>query len=105
MPTVPVSALQEAIRNLHGCVSTLAAVVQVKENFDGKQVWEREVSVFDLTGHPTAKRAYAWAEEGSEGRVRFVAVLHAGKVNSPSAAVRASIASERQPNGRESDDP
>jgi len=97
MPTVPVSALQDAIRNLHGCAATLAAVVQVRESFGGKQVWEREVSVFDLVGHPTAKRAYAWAEEGSGGRVRFVAVLHAGKVTSPAAAVRMALVAAPSP--------
>jgi len=40
------------------------------------------------------ERAHAWAEEGSEGRVRFVAVLDAGKVDSPAAAARASILQE-----------
>jgi hypothetical protein len=95
MPTVPVSALQDAIRSLHGCESTLAATVQVRESFGGKQVWEREVSVFDLTGHPTAKRAYAWAEEGSGGRVRFVAVLRAAQITSPAAAVRAALLSPK----------
>ncbi len=103
MPTVPVSALQDAIRNLHGCESTLVAVVQVKESFGGKKVWERDVSVFDLHGHPTAKRAYAWAEEGSEGRVRFIAVLHAMKVTTPSVAVRATLAALRSGSERRQD--
>ncbi len=65
-----------------------------KENFDGKLVWEREVSVFDLNGHATAKLAYTWAEEGSGGRVRFVAVPHTEKVNSPAGAVRAVVAQQ-----------
>jgi hypothetical protein len=51
--------------------------------------------VFDLTGHPTAARAYAWSSEvtGSD-RPRLTAVLHGGPVDSPEAAVRASIAAD-----------
>jgi hypothetical protein len=40
-------------------------------------VWESAVHIFDLEGHPTASRAYAWSSsiEGSDKR-RFFAVLH-----------------------------
>ena len=43
--------------------------------------------MFDLIGHPTATRCYAWsyAVEGSERR-RFVAVLHQRPVDSPEKA-------------------
>jgi hypothetical protein len=48
------------------------------------------VHVFDLAGHPTATRAYAWSSpiEGSTKR-RFFAVLHTVRINSPLEAVRA----------------
>jgi hypothetical protein len=39
----------------------------MKEVFEGKPAWERTVEVFDLVGHPKAKRAYAWSyHDGDE---------------------------------------
>jgi hypothetical protein len=51
--------------------------------------------VFDLEGHPNAKRAYAWSSpiEGSDKR-RFFAVLQMGAILSPADAVRAAIVAE-----------
>jgi hypothetical protein len=69
----------------------------VREVFEGKTAWEGVVHVFDLAGHPTATRAYAWSSptEGSTKR-RFFAVLHRPPVDSPRAAVRAAIVAENQ---------
>jgi hypothetical protein len=69
----------------------------VRETFEGQPVWEGVVHVFDLTGHPTAIRAYAWSSpiEGSTKR-RFFAVLHQPPVDSPEAAVRAAIVAEHR---------
>jgi hypothetical protein len=77
---------------MHGGSAQLAQSVPVRETFEGKTVWEGVVHVFDLTGHPTATRAYAWSWpiEGSTKR-RFFAVLHQPPVDSPQAAVKASI--------------
>ena len=68
-----------------------------RETFEGKPVWEGVVHVFDLAGHPTATRAYAWSSpiEGSAKR-RFFAVLHTNRINSPLEAVRAAILAERR---------
>lgn len=68
----------------------------VHEVFRGETFWEGEVEVFDLHGHPKAKRAYAWSHrEGSndEGE-RFVTVLEIPPVVSAITAVRASIMSD-----------
>ena len=99
MTEVSVEALQEAIRNLHGCDSVWIQAVRVKETFQGEIVWEGLVQVFDLIDHPEATRCYAWshAVEGSERR-RFVAVLHKEPVSSPAAAVRASIVQQTRGN-------
>jgi hypothetical protein len=35
----------------------------VHETFQGQTVWAGEVEVFDLVGHPKAKRCYAWAHK------------------------------------------
>jgi hypothetical protein len=89
--------LKAAIERIHGGTATLAQSVPVRETFDGKPVWEGVVHVFDLTGHPTATRAYAWSSpiEGSTKR-RFFAVLHQPPVDSPQAAVRAAIVQEQR---------
>jgi|HubBroStandDraft_6_1064221.scaffolds.fasta_scaffold214732_3 hypothetical protein len=43
------------------CTATLAQSAPVLETFEGKPVWEGVVHVFDLAGHPTATRVYAWS--------------------------------------------
>ena len=60
-------------------------------------VWEGVVYVFDLAGHPTATRAYAWPfpAEGSD-KPRYVAVLHTDRINSPLKAVQAAIVAEHR---------
>ena len=66
--------LKRAVENMHDGTATFAQSVPVCETFEGKTVWEGVVHVFDLTGHPTATRAYAWSSpiEGSTKR-RFFA--------------------------------
>jgi hypothetical protein len=95
MAEVEVDQLKQAVEHMHGGSATLAQSVPVRETFDGKTVWEGLVHVFDLTGHPTATRAYAWSSpiEGSTKR-RFSAVLHTDRINSPLEAVRAAIVAE-----------
>lgn len=89
--------LREAVQNMHGGTATLAQSVPVRESFQGQTAWEGVVHVFDLAGHPTAMRAYAWSSpiEGSEKR-RFFAVLHTERINSPVEAVRAAIVAEQK---------
>src|SRR3984885_14618905 len=89
--------LQRAVERMHTCKATLSQSVPVSETFEGKTVWEGVVHVFDLKGHMTATRAYAWSSpiEGSDKR-RFFAVLHEGPVKSPADAVRAAIVVEQR---------
>jgi hypothetical protein len=95
--TEAAAQLQDAVESLHHCRATLAQTAPVLETFEGEPVWEGVVHVFDLTGHPTATRAYAWSSpiEGSTKR-RFFAVLHQPPVDSPQAAVRAAIVAEHK---------
>jgi hypothetical protein len=53
-------------------------------------------AVLDLTGHPKAKRAYAWSHlDGKhDERTRFVAVLEIPPVVSAEAAMRVSIVAD-----------
>jgi len=97
MAEVEADQLKEAVEKMHGGTATLAQSVPVRETFEGATVWEGVVHVFDLAGHPTARRAYAWSSpiEGSTKR-RFFAVLHQPPVDSPQAAVRAAIVAEHK---------
>ena len=42
------SAIQDAIRHMHGCVSRYIETVPVKEDFKGQAAWEGDVEIFDL---------------------------------------------------------
>lgn len=87
--------MKHAIESQHGGTATFVHEMPVVETWQGKIVWDGNVSVFDRTGNPLAKRAYAWSEpvEGSNKR-RVFAVLHVPPVDSPQKAVMASIVHE-----------
>jgi len=86
-----VSALQKAIKDLHGCDSFFVGAVSLVETFEDRVVWQGVVHVFDLSGHASAKQCYAWASPTDSGKLRYYAVLHSPPVDSPQAAVRAAI--------------
>lgn len=91
MPSDYVTNLQKAIRAMHHCNSRYIESVPVTEKFQGKIAWVGVVDVFDLTWHPTAKRAYAWSyRDGTQ--TKSVTVLEAPPVDSPQSAVKIAIA-------------
>jgi hypothetical protein len=69
--------------------------VPVHEVFRGETLWKGEVKVFDLNGHPKAKRAFGWSHpDGPVNKTeRFVAVLEISPVDPPQSAVKVSIVS------------
>jgi len=85
--------LQVAVSQLHDCGAVWSSTVPVHEMFQGKTVWKGDVEVFDLHGHPKAKRAYAWShlDGAKDERERFVAVLEIPPVISAETAVRVQI--------------
>src|SRR5438876_1807841 len=90
-----IQELQDVIRKLHGAEARHIESVPVKESFQGKTVWEGIVEVFELIGHPKAKRVYAWQHETDEpNKPRHVTVLHLHPIKSAQDAVRAAIAQE-----------
>src|SRR6202045_752772 len=101
MAEVEGDQLKKTVENRQGGTATLAQAFRGRETLEGKAVWEGVVHVFDLAGHPTATRAYAWSSpiEGSTKR-RFFAVLHTARINSPLEAVRAAIVVEWHHEGR-----
>jgi len=88
--------LKLAIRKLHGVDSRHRKSVRVREIFCGIKLWDGIVEHFDLYGHPTATRVYAWSypAEDEPNRTRCVAVLNRKPVFSPETAVRAFISNE-----------
>ena len=81
---------------MHSCESTWVESVPVTETHNGETVWDGAVQVFNLMGHPKAKRAYAWSHVTEGERRRFVAVLQLGPVTDAVTAVRASIAASKK---------
>jgi len=88
-----IDELQKAIRQLHGCEADYIETVPVIEHFQGQVVWQGEVEVFNLRGHPKASRVYAWSHETDKGK-RYVAVLELPPVDSAQKAVKAAIVEE-----------
>ena len=88
-----IARVQTAIQHLHNCGAVYRETVPVHEVFRGKTVWQGDVEVFDLNGHPKAKRAYAWShlDGKNDERTRFVAVLEIPPVESAKTAVQVSI--------------
>ena len=91
-----IEELRDVIQRLHGVEAEHVKSVPVKEVFQGKTVWEGVVEVFDLRGHPNAKRLYAWAHDTDdpEHPRRHVTVLHSHPIASARDAVRAAIVQE-----------
>ena len=91
-----IKELQDAIWKLHGVASRHIETVPVKEVFGGETVWDGNVEVFDLYGHPKATKAYAWAHDTEDPKNprRHVTILHIPPVTSAVMAVKAAIIQE-----------
>lgn len=81
---------------MHDCAAKHECSVPVIEMYGKDEIWEGVVEVFTLTGHPNAKRCYAWNFANDDANPRYVAVLELPPVYSPHIAVRAAIASGQQ---------
>jgi hypothetical protein len=85
--------LRLAVETMHRCKAAHEASTPIVETFRKQTVWEGVVESFALTGHPKAKRCYAWSFQ-DKGETRYVTALEIPPVESPITAVRASIAAE-----------
>jgi hypothetical protein len=87
--------LQRAVEHMHACQATFLEKAVVNELFQGKPVWQGIVHIFEISGHPTATRCYAWSSPIGEGeKRRFFAVLDIPPITSAQDAVRAAIVEE-----------
>lgn len=89
--------LKNAIRRLNGCESKYVETVTVSEpflSFRHNTVWQGDVAVFEVYGHPKAQRAYAWSSMADNEQAKYVVVLEIPPVSSPQTAVQAATAAQ-----------
>ena len=90
-----IAEIQAVFLKLHGCKANYVESVPVVEEFQGETIWQGDVEVFDLVGHPKATRGYGWGYVTSEeGGRRYFTVLELPPVDSPQTAVKIAIVSE-----------
>ena len=90
-----IAELQSVFLKLHGCDARYVETVPVVEEFQGATIWQGDVEVFDLVGHPKATRGYGWGYVATDsGGRRYFTVLELPPVDSPQTAVKAAIMSE-----------
>lgn len=90
-----IAELQAVFVKLHNCDAEYVETVPVREEFQGETIWQGDVEVFDIRGHPKATRGYGWGYTTSEsGGRRYFTVLELPPVDSPQTAVKAAIMSE-----------
>lgn len=89
-----IAEIKAALLSLHGVTSTYVESVPVTEEFQGEIVWQGEVEVFEIRGHPKAKYAYGWGYGGEDEARKYVTVLNLPPVDSPQTAVKAAVMSE-----------
>jgi hypothetical protein len=96
-----IERLGTVIGRLHKCASTWVESVPVHEVAGGETLWQGVVEVFNLTGHPKAKRVYGWSlEAGRDDQDElFVTLLESPPINSPQSAVRVAMAAEKSGQG------
>jgi hypothetical protein len=95
MTEVPAYQLRQAVESQHGGTATFVQSTPVTEQFQGQTAFSGNVAIFDLKNSPSgATRAYAWAQDRPDGKVRYAAVLRLGGITGPVEAVRAAIVAE-----------
>lgn len=84
-----VRGLRDAIHVTLGCGLHYMESTAVSEIFEGTVVWQGQVDVFALVGHPRADKVFAWLAEaeGSSDVIYVVTVLELPPVVSVNTAV------------------
>jgi hypothetical protein len=85
MSEEPISEIQLAVEKAAGCPAQYLRTALVIEGWKEEIVWQGEVEVFTLNGHPTAKVAFGWKHFFGDD---FIAVVGLPPIESPNAAVR-----------------
>jgi hypothetical protein len=85
--------LREAVETMHKCKARHVESKPVIELFRGTVAWDGVVEAFELTGHPHAKRCYAWSYT-DKGEPQYVTVLEIPPVDSAETAVKIAIVAQ-----------
>jgi len=85
--------LQRAIKKTFGLESQHVETLAVVETFRGDVLFNGDVEVFTVTGHPDATRCYAWAKDIETGSNSTV-VLERPPIKNALDAVRAALVTE-----------
>jgi hypothetical protein len=93
MQSVNLDLLTQVIENQHGAKGVFHQSVRVAKWNGNASSWDGMVHVFNVSGHPTARRAFAWSSPiaGSQGS-RYFAVLQSPRIKTPHDAARAAAA-------------
>ncbi len=87
-----IDAIKAAIEKRFGGRAQHVTSTVVRDTFHGKPVWEGVVETFDISLHPTVKRAFGFMyKEGDE--TRFATVEGSDHVSSPEMAVKVFVGS------------
>lgn len=93
MQSLNIDVLAQVIESQHGAKGAFHQSVKVAKWSGNPSSWDGMVHVFNITGHATARRAFAWSSPiaGSQGS-RYFAVLQSNRVKTPHDAARAAAA-------------
>ncbi len=87
-----IAAIQQLIRKVHGCESLHVQSVPVTEKIAGGPMWAGDVEVFELLGHPKARRCYAMRQNSGP----YITVLKLPPVDSPQKAAHVALSDSRK---------
>jgi len=86
-----IAKLKEAVETMHHCKAHHVRSEPVIDLFRGEVAWDGVVEMFDIEGHPKAKRCYAWSFL-QDGETQYTTVLEIPPVDSAESAVKVAIA-------------
>ena len=90
-----IERLKEAVEKAYECKARHVVSEPVDDLFQGEVAWDAVVAIFELEGHPKAKRCYAWSYI-EDGEPQYTTMLEIPPVNSPESAVEVAIASKNR---------
>lgn len=88
-----IDIIRENIRKSDSCEARHVQSVPIREEHEGKVVWDGVVEVFELDD-PDATTAYGWRHENDDGRMVTNVVIGVEPINRPRDAVRAAVVAE-----------
>ncbi len=85
-----------AIEGKARCTAVFVHTQPVRIAVDGKFLWRGKVEVFDLKGHPYARRAFGWAIKHKEKKIEYVTVIGIPPLDTPLMAAKAYLANKKR---------